>query len=82
MLKFHRSSLVFKWTCSFLIVLLIPIVFNYITYQYLIHNIRQEVNQKNNLFYQNIQRQIDLELERYNTIATSLVFNPQSINGF
>ncbi len=77
MLKFHRSSLVFKWTCSFLIVLLIPIVFNYITYQYLIHNIRQEVNQKNNLFYQNIQRQIDLELERYNTITPSLISNPQ-----
>ena len=77
MFKFRQPSLVFKWTRSFLVVLLIPIVFNYIAYQYLIHNIRQEVNLKNNIFYQNVQRQIDWELDRYNNINSALSSNPQ-----
>lgn len=38
-------------------------------------NIRQELNQKNNVFYQNVQRQIDLELNRYKTIASELATN-------
>lgn len=72
---FQKSSLVSKWSRSFFFVLIIPIVFNYIAYQYLMKNIRQELNQKNNIFYQNIQRQIDLELGRYKTIASELATN-------
>ncbi len=77
---FQKSSLVSKWTRSFLIVLIIPIIFNYISYQYLMRNIRQELNYKNNIFYQNVQRQIDLELDRYSKIASELASNPDLLS--
>ena len=69
---FTSKSVVHQWTLSFIIVLIVPIILNFIAYSLSIHSIEKETTKTNLSFYENTQRQIDTTLLSYRKVAEVL----------
>ena len=74
--KGFHSSIRYKWTAYFLIVLLIPLIFNTISFLIYSDDIQDEINGKYMRFYENISNELELELSRYRKVVLDLSIAP------
>lgn len=76
-LRKHRStSIIWQLTASFLLILLIPVICNLLIYFEIRKDIQDELNQKNAILFQNIQRSLELTLNEYPQSVSELVLDP------
>lgn len=71
----QKRSVVFSWTLSFVAILLIPILFAFITYLQTERVIENEINQSNQFMIGKIQQSIDGMLENINRLSTEIMFD-------
>ncbi len=71
----QNRSVVFSWMLSFTTILLIPILFAFITYLQTERVIENEINQSNLFMLGKIQKSIDGMLENINRLSTEIMFN-------
>ena len=74
--KLARSSVVWQLTASFLLILLLPIICNIAIYGQIRNNIRQELTEKNAVFFQNVQRSLEFSLNDYSQSVSELSVKP------
>lgn len=73
----HRStSIIWQLTASFLLILLIPVICNLLIYFEIRKDIQDELNQKNTILFQNIQRSLELTLNEYPQSVSELILDP------
>ena len=73
--KQRKTSLRHKWTRSFIIILLFPIIVNYGFYLYFMNNIKEELDAKNFSYYESVVREMDLRIQKYKKISADLGVN-------
>lgn len=77
--KLKRSSVVWQLTASFLLILLIPIICNIVIYNQIRRDIREELKEKNAVFFQNVQRSLEISLNDYSQSVSELSVKPSVI---
>ncbi len=77
--KLKRTSVIWQLTASFLLILLIPIICNIVIYSEIRKDIREELKEKNAVFFQNIQRSLELSLNDYSQSVSELTVKPAVI---
>lgn len=77
--KLKRTSIIWQLTASFLLVLLAPIICNLAIYGEIRKDIREELNEKYAVFFQNIQHSLEISLNSYYRSVRELATTP-SIN--
>lgn len=78
--KLKRTSIIWTLTTSFLLVLLAPIICNLVIFSEIRKDIREELIQKNAVFFQNVQRSLEISLSTYSQSITELAVKPSIIN--
>lgn len=78
--KLRRISVIWQLTASFLLILLIPIFCNVIIYSEIRKDIRKELIEKNMVFFQNIQRSLELSLNNYSLSVSELSVAPAIVS--
>ncbi len=73
--KEHQKSLRYKWTRSFLIILIFPIIINYGFYLYFMNSIKEELDEKNFSNYESVVREMDTRIQKYQKISADLGIN-------
>ncbi|MBP3360130.1 MAG: helix-turn-helix domain-containing protein [Clostridia bacterium] len=74
--KGFRSSIRYKWTAYFLIILLIPLIFNTASFLFYSDNIQDNINEKNAGFYENISNVLETSLSQYRKVGLELRLSP------
>lgn len=68
----REKSVVRTWIKYFLIVLIVPVLLNFVAYQFSAVQLEKEITRMNLTFYRNTQRAIDKTIYTYQKIAASL----------
>lgn len=68
----REKSVVRTWIKYFLIVLIVPVLLNFVAYQFSAAQLEKEITRMNLTFYRNTQRAIDKTIYTYQKIAASL----------
>ena len=71
----REKSIVRTWIKYFLIVLVVPIILNFIAYRFSAIRLEKEITDMNLTFYRNTQRSVDKTIYTYQKIAASLEFS-------
>lgn len=74
-LKQRKASLRHKWTRSFIVILVLPMVINYGFYLFQTNNIKEELDAKNVSYYESVVREMDLRIQKYKKISADLGIN-------
>ena len=67
-----EKSIVRTWIKYFLIVLIVPVLLNFVAYQFSAAQLEKEITRMNLTFYRNTQRTIDKTIYTYQKIAAGL----------
>lgn len=78
--NFKRNSVIWQLTASFLLILLMPIMCNVLIYKEIRKDIRQELTEKNNIFFRNISKSIEISLKDYSQAVSELSVKPAVLN--
>lgn len=73
--KQRNRSLRYKWTRSFIVILIVPMIVNYGFYLYFMSSVRDEVDAKNQAFYETVVREVNINIQKYNKIGADLGIN-------
>ena len=70
-----NHSLRYKWTRSFVRILVVPILVNYCFYLFFMNSIKEEVNAKNSVFYASVVQEVDRNIKKYYKISVDFSIN-------
>ena len=78
--KRKSTSIIWQFTASFLLILLVPVICNLVIYSEIRKDIRDELNQKNIVLFENVQRSLELALDEYPQSISGLRFKPSIVS--